>query len=69
MRHKVNIVETEAQMGFLGGHPAKYWPPTIVCSSVCVMAVIAVVLSCHDIADLLATISRYRCNNLKTNKS
>ena len=23
-------------MVFLGGHPAKYWPPTIVCVCVCV---------------------------------
>jgi len=23
-RHKVNIVDTEARMVFLGGHPAKY---------------------------------------------
>jgi len=24
IRHKVNIVDTEARMVFLGGHPAKY---------------------------------------------
>jgi len=35
-RHKVDIVDTEARMVFLVGHPAKYCPPSIVCA-VCVV--------------------------------
>jgi len=36
MHHKVNIVDTEARMVFVGGHPTKYYPPSIVRVCVCV---------------------------------
>jgi len=29
-RHKVNIVDTEVQMVFLGGHPTKYYSKVII---------------------------------------
>jgi len=43
---------------------------TVIVSLCSVTAVIAVVLSCCDISDLLVTISRHHCrfNNLKTNE-
>jgi len=47
------------------------FPLSVSLYNIPIRAVIAVVLSCRDIGDILATILRYhRCrNNLKTNES